>query len=128
MHAIRTIILTAALAFTVQAHAGSGVIKCIDQDGRVTLTDTPCGAGAHSEVLIGGSQGDSASADTPAASVERYILPPQQPRRSLVPARRLPAAGGLARDVATLKAARMNLILQDTASHNLRAQRLASLQ
>ena len=65
MYAIRTLTIIAALAFSAQASAGSGVIKCIDQDGRVTLTDTPCGAGAQSEVLIAGPQTEPGAAEAP---------------------------------------------------------------
>ena len=141
MQAIHTTLIAAAIAIgaaCAPVHAGPDIFKCIDSDGRVTLTDNPCNTSAKSELVVSGPSEASATAAEPAdgaaglavvaPTVERYTLPQSQVRRSWAPAKRLPVARGLARDVATLRAARLNLILLDNAADTLRAQRMAALQ
>jgi hypothetical protein len=129
------------------------IVKCIDQAGRVTLTDMDCRAGARKVMLVRAVAPAPASGapagyrtlaatpeDTPALPIQgasmdgapllapslrapRYHAAPRPAQRL----RHLPAnrpTAGLARDVATLKAARKAFKLLDEAHHGDRlAQR-----
>ena len=118
-HAARLSLILAALAATPAALAGSEVLKCVDASGHVTLTDQPCEAGSQATRLTAGTA-ETATAESPAAAeaawgsaVQRHEAPPrmlrQQDWRPRVTQRDRP----LARDVATLKAARAQLMLID---------------
>ena len=111
-------LILAALAAAPAVLAGSEVLKCVDASGHVTLTDQPCEAGSQVTRLTAGTP-DTAAAEAPASeaaqgiTVQRYEAPPrmlrQQDWRPRVAQRDRP----LARDVATLKAARAQLMLID---------------
>ncbi len=126
---IRTLIL-AGVVFSSAVSAGTEIVKCIDQDGHVTLTDAICPATAKVAVMVAGSNepGDSPMiGDMPeieSTAAERYSMP-RVAKRELPAVKAQPARGALARDVATLKAARANLSLFDSAAQTLRAQRIA---
>lgn len=121
--ASRLTLSLAVLAAAPAALAGSEVLKCVDNAGHVTLTDQPCEAGARVTRLVSAAGPDTATADQPAAAqpaatpVTRYEAPPamlrQQDWRPRMPNRDRP----LARDVATLKAARAQLLLIDADRH-----------
>ena len=122
----------AAIAAAPAALAGSDILKCVDGAGHVTLTDQPCESGARATRLASAATPESAS-DTPAAgseaqpvTVQRYEAPPalvhQQTWRARVPNR----DRALARDVATLKAARAQLLLSDAVRPS--RPRLAGIQ
>ena len=108
----------AAIAAAPAALAGSDILKCVDGAGHVTLTDQPCESGARATRLVSASTQEAAP-DAPAPAevhplaVQRYEAPPalvqQQTWRPRVPNR----DRALARDVATLKAARAQLLLSD---------------
>jgi hypothetical protein len=109
-------LIIAALAATPAALAGSEILKCVDGAGHVTLTDQPCESGARATRLMANAAPGSAmepSGDVQPVSVQRYEAPPamveQQSWRPRVPQRDRP----LARDVATLKAARAQMMLID---------------
>jgi hypothetical protein len=91
------------------AVAGNEIVKCIDASGQVTLTDQPCGAGAATVRL---------SNETPTAAVtaqaQRHVLPAAQLRHEAWKRPQVVRAAPLSRDVATLKAARRTLMLQET--------------
>jgi hypothetical protein len=112
-------LILAALAAAPAVLAGSEVLKCVDASGHVTLTDQPCEAGSQATRLTAGTL-DTAATEAPASAeatqgitVQRYEAPPrmlrQQDWRPRVTQRDRP----LARDVATLKAARAQLMLID---------------
>ena len=116
-------IVLAAIAATPAALAGSEVLKCVDVEGHVTLTDQPCESGARMTRLVAASAPQAAAeAETPVAAVapqasaaQRYeAAPALQRQQAWRP--RLPAQSDrpLARDVATLKAARAQLLLIDS--------------
>lgn len=118
--AARLSIVFAALAATPAAFAGSEILKCVDGAGHVTLTDQPCESGARATRLssASGASTQEAPADTAGSeahplAVQRYEAPPalvhQQTWRPKAANRDRP----LARDVATLKAARAQLLLSD---------------
>lgn len=135
---IRTTLLRSAIiaglvistAISASVSAGTEIVKCVDTDGNVTLTDAACPSNAKAAVLVTGASepdetpvmGDMPTIQSTAA--ERYSMP-RFARRELPAARRMPPGSLLARDVATLKAARASMQLLDSASQSLRAQRLA---
>lgn len=123
-------LIIAALTFAPAALAGSEIVKCIDGAGHVTLTDQPCSGNATSvrlaptpliiaeSVAVGGAltepEAEAEMAPPQLASVERHTT------RSLLrqaswktPA--APRSRPLASDVATLKAARLQMIMLDSA-------------
>lgn len=126
-------IVFAAIAAAPAALAGSEVLKCVDMEGHVTLTDQPCESGARSTRLVTAAAPETAAetpapADAPQApAVQRYEAAPAlqrqhawRPRVAAQPDR------PLARDVATLKAARAQLLLID--SDRVRRPTLATIQ
>jgi len=134
-------LMLAAVAAAPAALAGTEVLKCVDNAGRVTLTDQPCeGAarvtrmsfGASSESTSQGGTGNTsatasgAGMEPQAAPLQRYAATPRMQQqhgwRPRLPARDRP----LARDVATLKAARAQLLLLD--ADRQQQPQLATLQ
>jgi hypothetical protein len=101
-----TILLAIALAAPA-AFAGNNIVKCVDPAGHVTLTDQPCQSGAATVALE--SNVDGAGVVT----VEHYPAPQALPRGSVQARKSLPKQVTLKRDVATLKAARAQLLLMD---------------
>jgi hypothetical protein len=114
-----------ALALTVPAHAD--IVKCLDRDGNVTLTDLACPAGSVQTQVVSRTPpaptvaprlADPPPDERGVARVSlapsefaprRQSLRPPVPRRALIPPTRL-----FSTDAATLKAARMALILGET--------------
>jgi hypothetical protein len=136
-HTFRSSLFITAMLAASAAFAGADIVKCVDQNGRVTLTDAQCTEGG--EAIVVASAADTvpaASADpqseTPAApaarrlSTERIVLAPAQLKRDSWTS---PRAGVrmLSRDAETLKAARLSMQVLDQASATLRHQRLAGL-
>ena len=135
-HTVRHVFFLAICIAAPAAFAGPDIVKCVDQTGHVTLTDEPCSDGRET-VLV------PASVNTPPAAAENQPAapPPAMPaaarivttERILVPAAVMPRhdnwvgkaapSRALARDVATLKAARASLQLMDSG----RSTRLAGL-
>jgi hypothetical protein len=120
----RLLFSLAAMAAAPAALAGSEVLKCVDAAGHVTLTDQPCEAGARPTRLTSNAAQETAAAEpygqgthTQGLAVQRYEAPPamlrQQEWRPRMPNRDRP----LARDVATLKAARAQMMLLDADRH-----------
>lgn len=129
--AITRTVFLASMVFATAAFAGTDVNKCIAPGGQVTITDEVCPDGADTVKLVAGMSDDSDAApaqtqtQAQSPSIERYStrFAPRQPKLA-----RTAPARGLALDVATLKAARANLQVFDSASQALRSQRLAALQ
>ena len=132
-------LVLAALAATPAALAGSDILKCVDSGGRVTLTDQPCGGNARAVKLVAASALNSATETATLEVTEPVTVPMAEQRevqvyaapaamerqhdwRPRVPRRDRP----LARDVATLKAARAQLLLIDSDRHP--RPQLATLQ
>lgn len=106
--------LAALAAFTLSA--GADIVKCVDQIGRVTLTDAPCAEGIGSVLALGVAENAvPASSALPAAGLAP-LAPQAQPDGSRSP----PVTRMLARDVDTLKAARASMQVLDEASATLR--------
>ncbi|MDB5906289.1 MAG: hypothetical protein JWP34_403 [Massilia sp.] len=132
-HTIRASMLATAMLAASAAFAGADIVKCVDQNGHVILTNSQCGEG--DQAVLVAAPGVAASEETavvPAApavrrvTVQRYVLPPAEVRQGTwtSPSR---ASRPLARDVETLKAARLSMQVLDEASATQRHQRLAGL-
>jgi hypothetical protein len=121
-----SLVLAAATAAPV-ALAGSDINKCVDRGGHITLTDQPCAPGSSAQRLLlqegsggtagstgsGGPEGD-AGGQPAAPAVEHFPAPARvAPQHRWRPATAKKAP--MSRDAATLKAARMQLLLQDGA-------------
>ncbi|WP_426191044.1 DUF4124 domain-containing protein [Massilia sp. DWR3-1-1] len=133
---LMTAVLGAALAalLAAPALAGADIVKCVDADGGVTITDHQCGTAATSGVKVANEKvaSDKVASDkgagTRAARTGSRPLPAGQP-----PVQRdnwrdpRPHSKLLARDAATLRAARSSLQVLDDAAAAMRQQRLARL-
>jgi hypothetical protein len=114
-------LIFAAIAAAPAALAGSEILKCVDAGGHVTLTDRPCESGAQATRLVSVAATGSApaAAEAQPLSVQRYEAPHalqrQQDWRPRVA--QVQHDRPLARDVATLKAARAQLLLIDADRH-----------
>lgn len=99
------------------ARAGSAINKCVDRAGQVTLTDQACDTGTVSSTVVvpgvatGAVQDLRASADDIQPAGRN--APPRVPRwtPANVPTTTVHAA--LSGDMATLKQARVKMLLQD---------------
>ncbi|MFP5391431.1 MAG: hypothetical protein ACLGI6_07795 [Gammaproteobacteria bacterium] len=121
----------AAVPVQVQAQAGADIVKCVGRDGRITLTDEPCRSGERSVTLVAGAKADSEGVSPAAAPtfertahMVRSRLPDTSVARSTL-ARLDPPSRSLARDVATLRAARRAMQLMDGAAGPLHTPRIA---
>ena len=126
----------AGMIFASSAFAGADINKCVSASGSVTLTDEACPSNAETIKIVSKSDDsatdDSAQSGAPAmtparVSVERYTVA-RLPARNVVRTRAAEPARGLSLDIATLKAARMNMQLVEHAAQSTRSPRLAGLQ
>ena len=107
-------ILFAALAAPA-AYAGADIVKCVDGAGRVTLTDQPCDSGTTTVRLANTPADEGMTRVEPhALAVEHAVLPPAAVQRRQATQRA--KAKPMMRDVATLKAARAQLLLLDAGA------------
>jgi hypothetical protein len=105
--------IAAAWLAAPAAMAGNDIVKCIDAEGHVTLTDQPCAPGAATIRLTDERrvQGvERVAAALPAPAPQRHVVSAAELRH---PAWRPPVvrAAPLARDVETLQAAHRALML-----------------
>ena len=100
-------------AAAAPAAMAGDIVKCVAADGHVTLTDQPCSSGASTVPL----EQDKAVAPV----VQRHVLPAAALRQGAWKRPDLSRPVPLTRDVATLKAARRTLMMQD-AKPSLAAQ------
>lgn len=101
------------------AQAGGAINKCIDGAGRVTLTDQPCDARTvSSSISVPGTPSDDGLVPDNAALPTPRTSAPRQLRRTAVAYPAAPAHAPLAVDMATLKQARVQMMLQDAAPRN----------
>jgi Domain of unknown function (DUF4124) len=119
-------LVLAAVMAAPAALAGPGILKCVDRAGHVTLTDQPCAPGSTGERVAvqegysgaSGSTGSGGPADELPAARARPGVEHERARSPLAKQHRwrpAPAArkAPMARDAATLKAARAQLLLKD---------------
>jgi hypothetical protein len=138
-HPIRSSIFMVAMLAASAAFAGADIVKCVDQDGKVTLTDAQCSEGVKTVVVPAGAEAEpiastddeAGDAAVQAAPVARRALPQRvaySPQPIGHDSRTAPRpAKMLSRDVETLKAARLSMQVLDEASATARHQRLAGL-
>lgn len=92
------------------AHAGSTINKCIDRAGQVTLTDQPCDANTvSSTVAVPGTAPDN----PPVPTIVSTNAPVRPVRWTPAPPSGASAHAALSGDMATLKQARVRMLLQD---------------
>lgn len=99
---VRLLSMIAAAVLAGPALAGE-IVKCVDSNGHVTLTDQPCASGSVSTPV---------SRDA-GPLPQRHVLPAGELPRVAWKRPNLAAPVKLARDIATLKEARRMLMLQD---------------
>lgn len=144
---IRNTIFIAGMVLVSSTFAGTDVIKCTDESGRVTLTDQPCkdavdqvilAAAPNPEVELAQAPATPEAAEVHAPAVVEPVLRsdtgrhrlaslPPSPRLRAAPYTQVRAPGrALARDVATLKEAHRTLMLLDNTMTASRKQGLAA--
>jgi hypothetical protein len=106
---LSTLAALTALVAAAPASSAGDIVKCVDAGGHVTLTDQPCAGGA---VTVRLEQGVGQKAE-PAAARQRYVLPAADLRHEAWKRPAVERPAQLARDVATLKAARRTLLMLD---------------
>jgi hypothetical protein len=124
-----SILLTAMLAASAAFAHGADIVKCVDQGGRVTLTDNQCSSGVQTVVAAAADAPAEAAPEAVAADAESLPAAPAVKRLTAQRVSYAPApvqhdswAGSrgktrmLARDVETLKAARLSMQVLDQAS------------
>jgi hypothetical protein len=116
-HICQLCLLAATTMAAPAAFSESTILKCVDDAGRVTLTDRSCDSGSTTVRVASMPANDGVSRVTPYPLVaEPSVLPPPRAlQRSHAPLERV-AAKPLASDVATLKAARAQFVLSDVRS------------
>lgn len=106
------------------AFAGSEIVRCVDAQGHVTLTDEPCPASSAvaqvleqapesaAEAATDAEQAPSAPPPLAAAgagvAVEHFVAPPSE-RRALIPFKPRTTHAAMPTDESTLKAAKLRL-------------------
>jgi hypothetical protein len=93
--------LSAAMAAPA-AMAGNEIVKCIDANGHVTLTDQPCEGGAATVKLASETR-----------LPQRHVVTPAELRHEGWKRPQVVRPVSLSRDVTTLKEARRTLMLQE---------------
>lgn len=136
---IRSSLLFTALFAASAAFASSAdIVKCVDQEGRVTLTDNQCSAGVQTLGLAAAEAPAEAAppAEAPAVAAETVAVPAARRITRLTYTAPPPIQHDswsaprtknrmLARDVETLKAARLSMQVLDQASASAKHQRVA---
>lgn len=123
------ILCLAGVAVTPLAIADGGIVKCIGQDGHVTLTDSACQSGERSVTLVPAARrGDHTGAAVYASAAEAPARIAYRPVARAPLARLDPPSRSLTRDVMTLKAARQALMLMDSAAESIDHRRVAGLR
>ena len=122
--ATRNALLFASMLCACSAFA-SDINKCTAPDGSVTLTDSVCPGDTQATRIVAGVA-DGASQAAPGIVAERFSVG-RLPPRYVTLAKGAKPQRGLALDVATLRAAKLNLLLLDNAAQVSRSQRLATL-
>lgn len=110
-------LLAAATMAAPAAFSESNIVKCVDDAGRVTLTDRACETGSTTVRMASMPANDGVTRVNPypLIAAPSVLPPPHALQRSSVPLERV-AAKPLASDVATLKAARAQFVLSDVRS------------
>ena len=109
------------------AHAGGAITKCVDGAGRITLTDQACDARTvSSSIAVPGTPSENADSpdNAPLAGGQRGTYQPLPLRQARwVPSALAAPHAPLASDMATMKQARIQMMLQDAAPRTRLASR-----
>ena len=113
-HLSHICLLAAATLAAPSAFSEAVIVKCVDNAGRVTLTDRPCEAGAATVRMANLASNDGVTRIAPYPLIAKQdVMPPaRELQRRAVPMPRVKAEH-LSSDVATLKAARAQFLLGD---------------
>ncbi|MBD8541986.1 DUF4124 domain-containing protein [Oxalobacteraceae sp. CFBP 8761] len=116
-HFCQLCLLAATMMAAPVAFSETSIVKCVDDEGRVTLTDRPCEVGATTVQMASepANEGVTRVHAYPLVAEASTLPPPRAMQRSHVPTPRA-AEKPLASDVATLKAARAQFVLSDVRS------------
>jgi len=114
-HFCQLLLLAATTMAAPVAFSETSIVKCVDDEGRVTLTDRPCEVGMTTVRMVSEPSNDGVTRVHPLVAEASALPPPRAMQRTYVPAPRA-AAKPLASDVATLKAARAQFVLSDVRS------------
>jgi hypothetical protein len=123
----RALVLAGLLFATGTVFAGNDINKCVLPSGQLTLTDDACPIEATTVKVINGQTDSDEAPVVRRNGVEHYTLP-AMPSRHVSFSRSTPPARGLSLDVATLKAARANMQMYDSASQTARSQQRLALR
>jgi len=112
-------LLVAVTAALPAAVAQNPIVKCVDGAGRVTLTDMPCEPGTTTVRMSTTSSNEGVTRVEPyPMRVERAVLPPANALQRQHAGMEKALAKPLSSDVATLKAARAQFLLDDVGSRD----------
>jgi len=116
-HICQLCLLATTMMAAPVAFSETTIIKCVDDAGRVTLTDRPCETGATTVRMAGEPANDGVTRihAHPLVADASVLPPPRGSQRIHVPIARV-ADRPLASDIATLKAARAQFVLSDVRS------------
>jgi len=116
-HICQLCLLATTMMAAPVAFSETSIIKCVDDAGRVTLTDRPCETGATTVRMASEPANDGMTRihTRPVVADAGVLPPPRTSQRIHVPIARV-AARPLASDIATLKAARAQFVLSDVRS------------
>jgi len=114
-HFCQLLLLAATTMAAPVAFSETSIVKCVDDEGRVTLTDRPCEVGTTTVRMASEPANEGVTRVHPLVAEASVLPPPRTMQRTYVPAPRA-AAKPLASDVATLKAARAQFVLSDVRS------------
>ena len=116
-HLCQLCLLAATTMAAPVAFSETSIVKCVDEAGRVTLTDRPCEAGVTTVRMSSEPATDGVTRvhAHPLVADASLLPPPRALQRIHVPIPRV-AARPLASDIATLKAARARFVLSDVRS------------
>ena len=116
-HICQLCLLAATMMAAPVAFSETSIVKCIDDAGRVTLTDRACETGATTVRMAGEPANDGVThvPAHPLVADASVLPPPRASQRIHVPVTRV-ASRPLASDIVTLKAARAQFVLSDVRS------------
>ena len=116
-HICQLCLLAATMMAAPVAFSETSIVKCVDDAGRVTLTDRPCEMGTTTVRMASEPANDGVTRVQayPLVADASALPPPRASQRLHVPVSRV-AARPLASDIATLKAARAQFVLSDMRS------------
>ena len=115
-HLCKIFLVAAATCSAPAVLADSVIVKCIDGAGRVTLTDQQCAPGAATVRMASmpSNEGVTPVEPYPLVADEATLPPPHELQRRAAPVRMARVvAKPMEGDVATLKAARAQFLLDD---------------